>query len=458
MIGTIGGEPPHQPLDDSDKKVFEFIDEGEIAHGKLKKAPPEKDEDGRPKNYTMEEVKQEAAKNESQIAGDLYKEYEDFQGYFSDQFKSKLQRRLLAEAKEDFVSIADQNRVMDMKLKPLDVEMDIMDDFTVLLIGRRRSGKSFMARWLMYHLRNRFPVGVVITGTKLNDFWSQYIPKEFIHDIEDMGIVLENVYKRQQFLIEHPELGIDPRCFLILDDVLKDKYKVRFSKPLSRAFTDGRHYKVFTLITSQDPRGIPPDLRENTDLCIIFRQFQKGRKESVKEDFLDYIDNKKDQLDFLWKHTGKRNADGSEYNPEDGIREEMILEAMEEKEGERKEKANRDPNKPPPPKKRLNMKEKKEDGVPQALCAIQADTTENMLDIFKVAVAEDPGPFRLGDAKYWKAMSDGKWRHLAHSFDSFIAKKATGVAPRDVKKGGKKKAPVKKKSNKPPTKKKNEKG
>lgn len=112
---------------------------------------------------------------------------------------------------------------------------------------------------------------MVITGTKLNDFWSQYIPKEFIHDIEDMGVVLENVYKRQQFLIEHPELGIDPRCFLILDDVLKDKYKVRFSKPLSRAFTDGRHYKVFTLITSQDPRGIPPDLRENTGMCPSHR-------------------------------------------------------------------------------------------------------------------------------------------------------------------------------------------
>ncbi len=452
-------------------KVFEFIHEGESEA--TPKAPAEKDEDGKPKNYTMEEVTKQAASEtnkESQIAGDLYKEYEDFQGYYSDQFKSKLQMRLLKDAKENFVSIADQNRVMNMNLKPLDIEMDIMDDFTVLLIGRRRSGKSFMARWLMYHLRNRFPCGVVITGTKLNDFWAQYIPKEFIHDIEDMGVVLENVYKRQQFIIEHPELGIDPRCFLILDDVLKDKYKVRFSKPLSRAFTDGRHYKVFTLITSQDPRGIPPDLRENTDLCIIFRQFQRGRKESVKEDFLDYIDNKKDQLDFLWKHTGKRNSDGSEYNPEEGIRDEMILEAMKEKEKEgnkeKKEKEGVDKEEKPfsaledaekkkqaPPKKKLTMKEKKEDGVPQALCAIQADTTENMLDIFKIAVAEDPGPFRLGNAKYWKAMSDGRWKHLAHSFDDFIAKKADGTNPKK-KPAPKKKAPTttRKKSNGPPAK------
>lgn len=177
------------------------------------------------------------------------------------------------------------------------------------------------------------------------------------------------------------------------------------------------------------------------DLAIIFRQFQKGRKESVKEDFLDYIDNKKDQLDFLWKHTGKRNSDGTDYNPEKGVREDMILDAMKEK---KKEGADGDGES----KRKKSMKDKKEDGVPQALCAIQADTTENMLDIFKIAVAEDPGPFRLGDAKYWKAMSDGRWKHLAHSFDEFIAKKPDGTNPKK-KQPTKKKPPAKKKSNVP---------
>lgn len=127
-----------------------------------------------------------------------------------------------------------------------------------------------MARWLMYHLRHRFPAGIVITGTKLNDFWAEVVPQEFIHDVEDIDAVLDRVYARQAFIIQNAHLGIDPRFFVILDDVLKEKYKVRFSKALSRAFTgihffqisvilhtntlDGRHYKVFTLITTQDPR------------------------------------------------------------------------------------------------------------------------------------------------------------------------------------------------------------
>ena len=171
-------------------------------------------------------------------------------------------------------------------------------------------------------------------------------------------------------------------------------------------------------------------------MAIIFRQFQRGRKESVKEDFLDYIDNKKDQFDFLWKHTGKRNSDGSEYNPEKSVRADIIHDAMKDKDkGEKSEGSAR----------KKSMKDKKEDGVPQALCAIQADTTENMLDIFKIAVAEDPGPFRLGDNRYWAAMSDGRWKHLAHTFDDFIAKKPTGTEPKKV---AKKRAPAnRKKSN-----------
>jgi hypothetical protein len=239
----------------NNKPITTFIDKGEIL-STTKKAPEHYDSRLKkiPKKYTLEEATIRSAENEpSQIAGDTYKEYKDFKGYYSNQFKSPLQKSLYRQAKQDFFQLSEQgdrnsdegaNNLLNINLKPLDIEQDILDDFTCVLIGRRRSGKSFMARWLMYHLRHRFPCGIVITGTKLNDFWSALIPKEFIHDVENIEVVLDNVYKRQEFLISHPELGIDHRFFIILDDVLKDKFKLRFSKALSRAFTDGRHYKV----------------------------------------------------------------------------------------------------------------------------------------------------------------------------------------------------------------------
>lgn len=403
------------------KPIVKILDLGE-AISTSKKPPKAYDPRDKkiPKKYTLAEATQRAALGEkSQIAGDTYKEYKDFKGYFSNQFESQLQQSLHRQAVESYVPISEQEKVLNIELKPLDIEQDILDDFTCVLIGRRRSGKSFMARWIMYHLRHRFPCGVVITGTKLNDFWSALVPKEFIHDVENIEVVLNNVYKRQEFIISHPELGLDHRFFLILDDVLKDKFKLRFSKALSRAFTDGRHYKVFTLITTQDPRGIPPDLRENTDLSVIFRQFQKGRKEAVAIDFLDYIDDKKMQQQFLWKHTSKRTKDGQVYDTRNWVHDE-ILPRLAKANNTLPQRDTEDSEKYDVAKKKVQ--DKFEEGLPQALCTLQSDTTDNLIDIFKVAVAEDPGPFRLGDARYWKAMQTGRWKHLAKTFDEFIAK------------------------------------
>ena len=143
---------------------------------------------------------------------------DDFR-YFSDQWESPLQKKLLERATVDYVDLHEQEELFNCELKPLDVEMDVMDDNTIVVIGKRRSGKSFWARWAMYHLRHRFPAGIVITSTKLNGFWAQYVPDKFIHDVESMDEVLEAVCSRQAFLKKHSHLGIDSRFFVILDDV-----------------------------------------------------------------------------------------------------------------------------------------------------------------------------------------------------------------------------------------------
>jgi len=261
------------------------------------------------------------------IGGPEYRFYPDWKdrGYYSDQFKSKLQNSVAGS--EKYLSINDQGTSFDttnIPLKTYDIEKDTLDDFTMVFIGRRRSGKSWMARWVIYHLRHRYPCGIVITGTQLNNFWAQYVPKEFIHSVKDMNMVLDNVFQRQTFLKQHPELGIDPRMFVILDDVMGDKYRVRFSKQLSTAFTDGRHYGILTLITTQDPMGIPPALRENTDVAFCFRQFTHNRKEALSRNYLSYISDKNDRLQFLWNKTKRINPDGSILDQEKSTEEQRL--------------------------------------------------------------------------------------------------------------------------------------
>jgi hypothetical protein len=322
----------------------------------------------------------------NQIEGEKYIAFKDFEGYHSNQFKEKFQKPL----RVDYLNLANQDIIynpLEVDIPCLDIEKDILDDFTVLIIGRRRSGKSFLARWLFYHLKHRFPAGIVITGTKLNRFWQQYVPDEFVFDVEEMNEALESAYRRQKILKEHPELGIDNRFFIILDDVMSDKYKIRFSKELSRAFTDGRHYNVFTVVICQDPFGVGPDLRENADLIFAFRQNQQSRKEAIANNFMDSITLKKVRPDFLWKWTKKIDEKtGQPINIEDY-----------------------------PDESQQEMEEK---GIPRALVINQAKVTENFGEVFKFAVACEVPDFILGNEFFWKAQKTGDWSRTKNIKDS----------------------------------------
>ena len=71
----------------------------------------------------------------------------------------------------------------------------------VVLIGRRDTGKSFLVRDLLYYHQD-IPIGTVISGTEAgNGFYSEHVPKLFIHD-EYNSVIIENILKRQKTVLK----------------------------------------------------------------------------------------------------------------------------------------------------------------------------------------------------------------------------------------------------------------
>ena len=360
-----------------------------------------------------------------------YHDWEEMGGYHSNQFyKWPLQRRVWEHAEkksvDTFYSMEKQEEFAaeDMPLYPLDYEKDILDDFTTVVIGRRRSGKTFLSRWMMYHMRYRFPYGVVITGTRLNNFWSQYVPEESIFDIEDIETVLDQIFARQTLVKGHAHLGIDPRMFVILDDVMGDKYRTRFSAALSNIFTNGRHESIFLLITLQDAKGIPPDLRENTDLCLIFRVYEGGRKKVICEEWLSYIEEMK--IEYQNQQNARNNPTGERQlghaHRVSKQKQHTVLQFFARNTGlmdpESCEKFVESHD---------TTDEERSKAIPQAIAVLQARTTEDLQMVMKKAVAEDPGPFILGDLRYYKAAATGDYKAIYHTYNQFKRRGARRV-------------------------------
>ena len=52
---------------------------------------------------------------------------------------------------------------------------DIKLDATLVAIGKRRTGKSWVFRDIMWHMKDKIEAGIVISQTdELNKFWRQY--------------------------------------------------------------------------------------------------------------------------------------------------------------------------------------------------------------------------------------------------------------------------------------------
>ena len=161
----------------------------------------------------------------------------------------------------------------------------------IVLIGRRDTGKSFLVRDLLFHHVD-IPIGTVISGTEAgNGFYSEHVPKLFIHD-EYKTSIIENILKRQKLIIKqvnkqieiYKKSKIDARAFVILDDCLYDNSWSR-DKMMRLLFMNGRHWKVMLIITMQYPLGIPPTLRTNIDYVFILREPYIANRKRIYENY-----------------------------------------------------------------------------------------------------------------------------------------------------------------------------
>jgi hypothetical protein len=175
---------------------------------------------------------------------------------------------------------------MKLELKKFD-PTKIKSDSVVVFIGKRNTGKSYCMKDILSYNRD-IPVGVVVSPTeRANGYFEKFIPKMLIYDELEEKIVSTflsrqiNITKdRKKELEKHGSSTIDPRAFLILDDCMYNK-AITKDKNIRCIFMNGRHYKIFLLITMQHGLGLPPDLRSNIDYVFIFRNNIVKEREKI---------------------------------------------------------------------------------------------------------------------------------------------------------------------------------
>jgi len=173
---------------------------------------------------------------------------------------------------------------------------DILPNATMLLLGRRRTGKSFLARDIFFN-HKEIPSGLVFSGTEnANPFFGDFIPDSFIHSIYDSELVqsvlksqAKKVRKARDALQDPNGLLAKNRFFMVLDDMLADANSWKKDKTIKEIFMNGRHFNIFFLLTLQYATGIPPELRNNIDYVFIFNEPSIKNRKKIYEDYAGMI-------------------------------------------------------------------------------------------------------------------------------------------------------------------------
>ena len=177
------------------------------------------------------------------------------------------------------------------KFQILEFKLESMEaDPAIVMIAKRGSGKSYITRDIIYHLRH-IPGGAVIAPTdRMNSFYKFFFPDLYIHyDIKET--ILKKILARQSMMIdkerEKKKQGkkVDPSAILIMDDCLSKKKTWAKDDNILEILMNGRHYKLTYILTMQTPLGITPDLRLNFDYIFLLKEDSSINKKKLWDNY-----------------------------------------------------------------------------------------------------------------------------------------------------------------------------
>lgn len=140
---------------------------------------------------------------------------------------------------------------------------------TIIVIGKRGSGKSWLCRYLLKNVINpRASIGVIFNPyEKHESFYSKCFPDLFIHE-KFTSDVVDRILFRQKMMIE--KAHTNSKSFVVMDDCLGEKHFRE--QPITELLFNARHYRLSYIMTMQFPIGISPELTCNFDYVFLFRE------------------------------------------------------------------------------------------------------------------------------------------------------------------------------------------
>ena len=155
----------------------------------------------------------------------------------------------------------------------------------MVIIGKPGTGKTTMIASLLHAKSHIFPVAEVQSGTEdSNGFYGQILPKSLIHDGLNVDKI-EDFIKRQKMAKKYLS---NPWAVLLIDDCTDNPSVLR--KPLFQGiFKNGRHWKMWFILSLQYCMDVLPTVRTNVEFIFILREANLRNRKALYDNYAGII-------------------------------------------------------------------------------------------------------------------------------------------------------------------------
>lgn len=175
-------------------------------------------------------------------------------------------------------------------------------DSRTLIIGKTKSGKSELSRYLLTPIRPEFQKIFVFSGTeKVNSFYKKFINPNCIYNEFNSKFLQILINKITDMKMQ--DTNYNKKILLIFDDVGTD---ITDNKELQKLFTMGRHLNISIVVLLQYLSQVKPVIRDNASYILIGQQ-NAHSVELLADNFLNGNLTRKQFINLYHENTKDHN-------------------------------------------------------------------------------------------------------------------------------------------------------
>lgn len=159
-------------------------------------------------------------------------------------------------------------------------------DKTVLLLGKRNTGKSTLLEDILYYLKDAFDIGFGMTLTQdTARSFRKYMPDTLIYNNGVDQDRLTEIVNMLRKISETDETGENKiTVYGVLDDIASQK-GVFNSETMRDIFMNGRHYHMFFVVLMQYVMDMGPSIRSQIDYLFVLRNTSVEDRKKIWKNF-----------------------------------------------------------------------------------------------------------------------------------------------------------------------------